>query len=66
MHSMQTSLSLFYLETNQSGGFYQNSPSRCKVAEHVTIPAEFVAIHEYSPSCAGRTLEISNRQVSSK
>lgn len=26
------------------------SPSRFKVAEHVIVPAEFVATHEYSPS----------------
>lgn len=45
---------------------FQNLPSRFSVAEHVTIPAEFWAIHEYSPSCEGRTLEISRRQVSSK
>lgn len=39
------------------------SPSTVKVAAHVTVPAEFEATHEYSPSWSGRTLEISNRQV---
>lgn len=33
---------------HQLSEFY--SPSRIRVAEHVTIPAGFVATHEYSPS----------------
>lgn len=35
-----------------------------KVAPHVTVPAEFEATHEYSPSWSRRTLEMCNRQVS--
>lgn len=40
------------------------SPSIFRVAAHVTMPAEFVATQEYSPSWSRRTLEISNWQVS--
>lgn len=40
------------------------SPLTIKVAAHMTVPPEFEATHEYSPSWSGRTLEISNWQVS--